>query len=117
MGARGPPFPRGFAPLTEDDREQIAELRLRVVEAQAGETLSEIGQRTGNQWNVNETAVRNRKLPGVPLEAGEQIKIAVREPYRTPRERPDAEPERRARSTDRADDAAADLDSTSLRAN
>jgi predicted Zn-dependent protease len=109
-------FPRGFGPLADEDRERIEELRLRVAEAQAGETLSEFGDRTGNAWSVNETAVRNRKLPGVPLEAGEQIKIAVREPYRWARERPDSDPESRGRPAEATHDPAKDLGPTSLRA-
>jgi predicted Zn-dependent protease len=88
-------FPRGFKELTDDDRELIEEVRLRVVEAEAGETLSDVGKRSGNSWSVNETAVRNRMLPGEPLDAGDQIKIAVSEPYQPERERPEAEPESR----------------------
>jgi len=53
----------------------------------------------------------------VPLEAGEPIKIAVREPYRRARERPESDPERRGRPAGVAIDPAEELGPTSLRAN
>jgi len=88
-------FPRSFRPLTEEERNSVTELRLRIVDALEGETLASLGQRTGNQWSVVETAVHNAIRPGDPLEAGRKVKIAVRVPYNPHRERPDREPERR----------------------
>jgi len=87
-------FPRSFRPITEDERTSVTELRMRVVEARAGETLAELGRRTGNEWDPLETAVYNGVAPARPLEAGQQLKIAVRVPYAPHRERPESEPDR-----------------------
>jgi predicted Zn-dependent protease len=75
-------FPRGFRVLDDADRADIDEVRLRVVRAREGETLEELSQRTGNDWEVNKTAVANRLRRGELLEAGQSVKIAVRVPYR-----------------------------------
>jgi len=88
-------FPRSFRRLSEAERAGIVEQRLRVVEAREGETLAELSDRTGNMWELNETAIMNHMRPGRALSQGDEIKIAVRVPYRPARELPDAEPERR----------------------
>ena len=93
-------FPRSFRPITQAEREAVTEVRLRVVEARAGETLADLGRRTGNEWSVVETAVHNALEPARPLDEGQAVKIAVRVPYRPYRERPDADPERVPRATD-----------------
>jgi hypothetical protein len=80
-------FARGFRPLTAEERDQIDELRLRIVEAHEGETLEQISARTGNDWNLNETAVANALFIDQPLREGQLVKIARREVYR-PEERP-----------------------------
>ena len=72
---------RGFRPLTPRERESIRETRLRVVEARAGESLREISDRTGNRWNVQETAVMNDLFADAPLRAAQLVKIAVSERY------------------------------------
>ena len=85
-------FPRSFRRLDEDELDSITDLRLRVVAAEDGETLDELSRRTGNEWAVTETAVHNAMRPGQPLEAGDMIKIAVREPYYPAREREQSGP-------------------------
>lgn len=80
-------FARGFRPLSAEERDQIDELRLRIVEAHEGETLEQISARTGNDWNLNETAVANALFIDQPLREGQLVKIARREVYR-PEERP-----------------------------
>jgi predicted Zn-dependent protease len=85
-------FARGFRPLRDEDRQDIGELRLRVVHALGGETLSELSERTDNGWDLNETAVFNSLFAGEPLVAGQPVKIARREIYTPPAE-PVAEPE------------------------
>jgi predicted Zn-dependent protease len=74
-------FSHGFRPLTAEERARITELRLRVAQARAGETLAELSARCGNQWDPAYTAVVNGLSPGEPLRAGTLLKIAVREPY------------------------------------
>ncbi len=75
-------FARSFRRLTEQDREQISELRLRVAIAQEGESLRTLGRRVGNEWDPNETAVVNGLHIAKSLAAGQLVKIARREPFR-----------------------------------
>jgi predicted Zn-dependent protease len=81
-------FARGFRPLRDEDRARIDELRLRIAVAREGETLEELSVRTGNAWNVNETAVANALFIGQPLREGQLVKIARRERYE-PRRQPE----------------------------
>jgi predicted Zn-dependent protease len=75
-------FARSFRELRPDERVQIDDLRLRIVEARAGETLQELNERVANEWDLNRTAVANGILPDQKLDAGFLVKIARREPYR-----------------------------------
>jgi predicted Zn-dependent protease len=72
---------RSFRPLAPAEREGVTELRLAVVEAQAGETLAALGARTGNAWTPAETAVANALEEGAVLRAGAPIKTARRVPF------------------------------------
>jgi len=49
--------------------------------AQGGETLSALSARSGNQWNVNQTAVMNSMFATDTLEAGRLVKVALSQPY------------------------------------
>jgi predicted Zn-dependent protease len=75
-------FARSFRNLRENELEKIDELRLRIATARQGEDLAAIGERSGNAWDVNRTAVVNGLTVGEPLEPGTLVKIAIREPYR-----------------------------------
>jgi predicted Zn-dependent protease len=75
---------QSFRPLTRQERDSIPVVRLRLAEARAGESLAQLGLRSGNAWSVEETAVMNGILAGEPLEEGCVVKIAVIEPYRQP---------------------------------
>ena len=70
---------QSFRPLGDADRERARPLRLRVVSANAGETLVELGRRSGNAWKPQETAVANGIDQSAPLAAGQLVKVAVRE--------------------------------------
>jgi len=72
---------RSFRPLTARERESIRETRLRIVPARAGESLREISDRTGNRWNVQETAVMNDLFADAPLREAQLVKVAVSERY------------------------------------
>lgn len=72
---------RSFRPLTPRERDSIRETRLRIAEARDGESLREISERTGNRWNVQETAVMNDLFADSPLRAAQLVKIAVSERY------------------------------------
>jgi predicted Zn-dependent protease len=72
---------RSFRPLTPHERDSIRETRLRIVEARSGEGLREISDRTGNRWNVQETAVMNDVFADAPLREAQLVKVAVSERY------------------------------------
>jgi predicted Zn-dependent protease len=74
-------FSSGLRPLRPEDLEKIDELRLRIVAAEAGETLAELSERAGNDWSLNETAVANAMFDREPLAHGTLVKIAVRQRY------------------------------------
>jgi predicted Zn-dependent protease len=74
---------RSFRPLTSKERASIRETRLRLVPARAEESIAELSQRTGNEWNIQQTAVMNDVFANDRLEAGRLMKIAVSQPYRS----------------------------------
>jgi len=65
-----------FRAIRADERARAKPLRLRVVPARGGETLAELGRRTGNRWKLAETAVANALPEDAQLQAGQLIKIA-----------------------------------------
>ena len=71
-------------PLTDAERSGIKEMRLRVVTAKDGETLSQLSEREHNALTMEYTAVINGIDAGKPLRAGQRIKIAVLKPYSRP---------------------------------
>jgi predicted Zn-dependent protease len=73
---------RSFRPLTDRERTEIFEDRLRVVAARPGETLADLSARSGNVWTLAKTAAVNRVEVGASLDAGRLVKVAVRVPYR-----------------------------------
>ena len=75
-------FARSFRPLPPELLGTISETRLRIARAQPGETLAQLSQRTGHAWDLQTTSVMNGVFPEEPLEEGQAVKIAVREPYR-----------------------------------
>jgi predicted Zn-dependent protease len=72
---------RSFRPITPRELASIRETRLRVMEAQAGETLMDFSKRTGNEWNLQQTAVMNGIFANARLEAGQLLKVAISQPY------------------------------------
>jgi predicted Zn-dependent protease len=73
---------RSFRPLTSRERASIRETRLRLVPARAEESIAELSRRTGNEWNIQQTAVMNDVFANERLQAGQLVKIAVSQPYR-----------------------------------
>ena len=73
-----------FRPMTEKEKASITETRLRVVSAHPGETLENLSNRTGNQWDGKTTSVMNGLKGDQPLKKGQLVKIAVRQPYTFP---------------------------------
>jgi predicted Zn-dependent protease len=75
---------RSFRPLTPRQRGSIRETRLRIATALEGESLKQISARTGNVWNLQETAVMNGVFANAVLSEGQLVKVAVSFPYHDP---------------------------------
>jgi predicted Zn-dependent protease len=72
---------RSFRPLTPQLRNSVREDRLHIARAQAGESIKELSLRTGNEWDIQTTAVINDLFANEPLADGQRVKIAVSRPY------------------------------------
>jgi predicted Zn-dependent protease len=70
-----------FRPLSVEERTRIREKRLRLVKAQAGETVEALTNRSGSAWKANQVVVANGLKGPEALQEGQLIKIAVEEPY------------------------------------
>jgi len=79
---------RSFRPLTEEQRANITGMRIHLATAQAGESLEELGRRTGTAWNISASAAYNGIFTTHRFEGGELVKITRIEPYRSPAEMP-----------------------------
>jgi len=71
---------RSLRPLASAERRGITGLRLAIAQARGGETLAQLGQRTGNRWSLDETAVANALPRDARLESGRLVKIALPTP-------------------------------------
>jgi predicted Zn-dependent protease len=74
---------RSFHSLSESELREVHENRLRLVEADRGETLSKIAARSGSEWSPAKMAVANDITVHSKLSGGESIKISKRERYQT----------------------------------
>ena len=73
-----------FHRLSDAERREIFEDRLRLTEVRAGETLEAVNQRSENQWDSARTALANGIQEESKLVPGTWLKIARSEPYRLP---------------------------------
>jgi predicted Zn-dependent protease len=71
-----------FHPLSAAERASVRERRLRIVTANAGESLAALTRRGGNVWPLEEVALANGLEGETRLAAGQRVKIAVEVPYR-----------------------------------
>jgi predicted Zn-dependent protease len=78
---RGRASVRSFGPITLKERQAVVVTRLRVVPAVAGESLSELSKRSGNDYGIQETAVLNGLFADARLSEGQLVKIARSQPY------------------------------------
>ncbi len=78
---RGRAMARSFRALTPEERASIQVDRLRVVRARGGETLTDLIARAGASWDVQRLAIGNGISPTQRLEAGQLVKVALRESY------------------------------------
>ena len=72
---------QSFRPLSPEERNAIREKRLRLVKAQAGETVEALAARSKSAWKAGQVAVANDLETSDVLKEGQVIKIAVEEPY------------------------------------
>jgi predicted Zn-dependent protease len=72
---------RSFKSLTPQQKKSVFENRVHIVEAHEGERLTELSQRTGNQWDIQTTAVFNDLFANAPLRGSEAVKISQRRQY------------------------------------
>ncbi len=73
---------RSFRPLPAGLRRGLREQRLQIVRSLPGETLESLSRRTGNQWDIQRTAIVNGVFTRDRLSNGQLIKIAVNKDYR-----------------------------------
>ena len=76
-----------FRPLSDSERANIKETRLRLAKARAGETIEALRMRTNSAWSGQEIAVANALTVGTPLKEGALLKVAIAEPYARKRSR------------------------------
>jgi predicted Zn-dependent protease len=69
-----------FHPLSTEARASIRQLRLRIFEANAGESLEALLKRSGTSWSPEQASVAN-SLDRSPLSGGRLVKLAVPEKY------------------------------------
>jgi predicted Zn-dependent protease len=70
-----------FRPLSASERSGIKEKRIRLVKAQAGESIEALAARVHSAWKVEEVAVANGLIATAPLRDGQVLKVAVEELY------------------------------------
>ncbi len=82
---------RTFRPLTDEERNSVEVLHLRVVHALEGEDIPALSQRTGNAWPPGRTAVLNGVFVDSRFEEGQLVKIARSKLYKPSVQRPEAQ--------------------------
>jgi predicted Zn-dependent protease len=75
---------RSFRSLTEEERNSVDAVRLRIATAQSGEDLARLGERTNDAWEISDTAIQNGLFVNHRFDGGELVKIARIEPYLPP---------------------------------
>ncbi len=87
---------RSFRPLTPEEKRSVTESNLHIATANAGDDIERLNQRTGNAWDVRETALFNGVFINHRFEAGDLVKTVRVRPYVAPetaaREKPAAAP-------------------------
>ena len=67
--------------LSADERAEILEDRLRIVRAEAGETLPQLIERGAARWSAEQVAVANAIGLEARLEAGQLVKLPIAQRY------------------------------------
>jgi predicted Zn-dependent protease len=79
---------RSFKSLTPQQKKSVYENRVHIVEAHEGEDLKTLSKRSGNDWDIQTTAVFNDLFANQPLTGGEAVKISVARRYVAKRPNP-----------------------------
>jgi predicted Zn-dependent protease len=72
-----------FRPLRGDEAARIAQSRLRIRTARAGESIADVLTRGGATWTPAQAALANGVAPGRRLERDWPVKVAISERYRS----------------------------------
>jgi predicted Zn-dependent protease len=78
---------RSFRRLSVGNRELVRARRLRIVEAEAGESLADLGRRTEDTWVPTDRALVNGLLSNHVFAGGELVKVARSEAFPFPWDR------------------------------
>jgi predicted Zn-dependent protease len=70
-----------FRPLSQSERANLREKRIRLTKAQADETLDALVTRTKSSWSSETAAVANGLVAEDPLQEGQIVKVAIAELY------------------------------------
>ena len=70
-----------FRPISDEERGQVREERLRVRTANGGESFSAFVKRTGTRWKPPALAVANGREESEALAAGDRLKVPIPEAY------------------------------------
>ncbi len=72
---------RSFRPLSAAQVSQVAEARLRVRRARAGEDVESFAKRSGGAWDPQITAIANAVEEGARLQKGQLMKVPIPQPF------------------------------------
>ena len=70
-----------FRPLSSSERANVKEKRIRLVKAQAGESVEALATRAHSAWKKEEVAVANALVATAQLREGQVLKVAIEERY------------------------------------
>jgi len=70
-----------FRKLTDDEKHNINELKIRVATSEQNELIEDFVNRTNNKWNLETTSLKNGLNDKDVLQEEQVLKIVVREPY------------------------------------
>ena len=70
-----------FRPLSSEERAGVKEKRIRLIKANAGETIEALAARSNSAWTKEEIAVANALSVKDVLQEGQLVKVTIAEPY------------------------------------
>jgi len=70
-----------FRKLTDDERQNIKELKVRIATSAQNESIEDFSNRTNNKWALETTSLKNGLNTNDLLQEEQILKIVVQEPY------------------------------------